>query len=61
MPALKKKLGPECVGAELRRIEIMQKKWNALTLCERALIARASPDLSSFFQPRRMSALGTQP
>ena len=36
----------------------MQKKWNALTLRERTLIARASPDLSLFFQPRRMITLG---
>jgi hypothetical protein len=58
MPVLKKKLRPEYVRAELRRIEIMQKKWNALTLRERTLIARASPDLSLFFQPRRMITLG---
>jgi hypothetical protein len=44
------------IRAELRRIETLQRRWNALTLAERARIANASPDLTLFFQPRRLSA-----
>ncbi len=39
--------------AELRRIETLRRKWDALTFAERAIIAKASPDLTLFFQPRR--------
>jgi hypothetical protein len=36
--------------AELKRIRILQCQWNALSVAERAWIARASPDLSLFFR-----------
>ena len=44
----------DLVHAELRRIETLQRKWNTLTFAERAMIAKASPDLTLFFQPRRL-------
>lgn len=50
----------DLVFAELRRIETLQRKWNALTFAERAKIAKASPDLTLFFQPRRMGARPVQ-
>jgi hypothetical protein len=46
----------DLVLAELRRIETLQRKWNALTYVERAMIAKATPDLTLFFQPRRLGA-----
>ena len=50
------RLQRDLVHAELRRIETLQRKWNALTFAERAMIAKASPDLTLFFQPRRLGA-----
>ena len=52
------KLQLDLVHAELRRIETLQKKWNALSFAQRAIIAKASPDLTLFFRPHRM---GTRP
>ena len=40
------------VRAELKRIEALQRKWNALSMAERISIAKISPDLSLFFRPR---------
>ena len=54
MRALEKKSGQtlraELIRAELRRIEIMQRRWNALTVAERVAVAKISPDLSLFFR-----------
>ena len=54
MRALEKKCGQtlraELIRAELRRIEIMQRRWNALTVAERVAVAKISPDLSLFFR-----------
>ena len=50
---------PDQLYAELRRIEALQRKWNALTFAERAMIARVSPDLTLFFQPRRFGTQAT--
>jgi hypothetical protein len=36
--------------AELKRIAILQREWNALSMAERASIAKESPDLSLFFR-----------
>ena len=49
----------DLVHTELRRIETLQRKWNALTFAERAMIAKASPDLTLFFQPCRLGAQTT--
>ena len=38
--------------AELKRIETLHREWNALSVTERAWIARATPDLSLFFRRR---------
>ena len=54
------KLQLDLIHAELRRIETLQKKWNALTFAQRAIIAKASPDLISFFRPHRMGARPVQ-
>ena len=37
---------------ELKRIETLQREWNALSFAERASVAKVSPDLSLFFRPR---------
>ena len=37
---------------ELKRIETLQREWNALSVAERASVAKVSPDLSLFFRPR---------
>jgi hypothetical protein len=50
----------DLVHAELRRIDTLQRKWNALTFADRAMIAEASPDLTLFFQPHRMGARPVQ-
>ena len=54
MRALERKSGQtlraELIRAELRRIEIMQRRWNALTVAERVAVAKISPDLSLFFR-----------
>jgi len=34
----------------LQRMQTLQEQWNALSLAERAAIAKQSPDLSSFFR-----------
>lgn len=38
------------IRAELKRIEILQRKWSALDTAERAAVAKVSPDLSLFFR-----------
>ena len=54
------KLQRDLVHAELSRIETLQRRWNALPFVERAIIAKASPDLTLFFRPHRMGARPVQ-
>jgi hypothetical protein len=37
---------------QLQKMQTVQERWNALSLAERAAIAKLSPDLSSFFRPK---------
>ena len=44
------------VHAQLQKIETIQRRWNALSVSERAAIAKHSTDLTSFF---RLEKLGS--
>ena len=43
------------VHAQLQQIETIQRRWNALSVSERAAIAKHSPDLTSFFRPEGLA------
>jgi hypothetical protein len=45
----------EKVHAQLKKIETIQRRWNALSISERAAIAKHSPDLTSFFRPEGLA------
>jgi hypothetical protein len=42
---------------QLQRMQALQEGWNALSLAERAAIAKLSPDLSLFFRPESKDRL----